>query len=204
MDNKLRFISNTRKDIGRTIYKYKLINDGDRIIVGLSGGKDSLILLEALADRKAYIPFKFELIAVHVQVDNIPYKINIDYLKSFCNELNVPFYLKNITVDIEKDKKKAPCFVCSWYRRKTIFSLSQELHCNKIALGHHMDDAVETLLMNLVYHGSFSSLPQKLTMFDGRMELIRPLLLQTNDQLSKYAIYRQFPEEISLCPFSQN
>lgn len=78
------------------------------------------------------------------------------YLQKFCSELNIPLYLEEIEVDLTVDPKKPPCFICSWQRRKRIFELSKELDCNKIAFGHHKDDAIQTLLLNMIYHGSFS------------------------------------------------
>jgi tRNA(Ile)-lysidine synthase TilS/MesJ len=189
------------RKVGKTLQEYNMIKDGDRLLVGLSGGKDSLILLEALADRRRHLPFDFGLYAVHVSAVNIGYKIDTSYLQKFCSELEVPLYLEEIEVDLDVDPKKSPCFICSWNRRKRIFEMTWELDCNKVALGHHKDDAIETVLMNMIYHGSISSLPQTLSMFDGRILLIRPLLQIPEKELSYYATLRNFREQEKSCPY---
>ncbi len=189
------------RKVGRTILEYGLVVEGDRILVGLSGGKDSMILLEALADRKKHLPFEFEIMAVHVSATSIGYVMDTDYLQRFCDELGVPLRLEEIEVDLGLDPKKAPCFICSWARRKRIFEVSRELDCNKVALGHHRDDAIQTVLMNMIYHGSISSLPRELSMFGGRIRLIRPLLYIPEKELSYYAGLRTFRKQEKSCPY---
>jgi len=189
------------RKVGRTLQEHNLIEAGDRVLVGLSGGKDSMILLEALADRKRHLPFDFELFAVHVSATGVGYEMDTDYLDQFCRELGVPLRLEEIEVDLSVDPKKTPCFVCSWSRRKRIFDMSRELNCNKVALGHHKDDAIQTVLLNMIYHGSFSSLPQDLSMFDGRIRLIRPLLYIPEKELSYYATLRTFRKQEKSCPY---
>jgi tRNA 2-thiocytidine biosynthesis protein TtcA len=189
------------RKVGRTLLEYNMIEAGDRMLVGLSGGKDSMILLETLADRKKHLPFDFGLFAVHVSVDGIGYRMDTAYLQEFCEELNIPLYLEEVKVDLEVDPKKSPCFICSWNRRKRIFEMTRELNCNKVAFGHHRDDAIQTFLMNLIYHGSISSLPQSLSMFDGRIRLIRPLLFIPEKELSYYATLRGFRKQEKTCPY---
>jgi tRNA(Ile)-lysidine synthase TilS/MesJ len=187
--------------VGKMLNDHQLIEADDRVLVGLSGGKDSMILLEALADRRRHLPFDFQLFAVHVSTTNIGYEMDTGYLEEFCSELNIPLYLEEIEVDLTLDPKKAPCFVCSWHRRKRIFELSKELDCNKVALGHHRDDAIQTVLMNMIFHGSISSLPQKLSMFEGRIRLIRPLLFIPEKELTYYATLREFKKQEKSCPY---
>jgi tRNA(Ile)-lysidine synthase TilS/MesJ len=189
------------KKVGKMLNEHQLIKAGDRVLVGLSGGKDSMILLEALADRRRHLPFHFQIFAVHVSATNIGYEMDTAYLKEFCAELEIPLYLEEIEVDLTIDPKKSPCFICSWNRRKRIFELSKELDCNKVALGHHKDDAIQTVLMNMIYHGSISSLPQKLSMFDGRIRLIRPLLFIPEKELTYYATLRSFKKQEKSCPY---
>ena len=189
------------RKVGKTLQEYSMIDPGDRILVGLSGGKDSMILLEALVDRKRHLPFEFQLFAVHVGARGIGYQMDTDYLESFCQELDVPLHLEEIEVDLSVEPKKAPCFICSWNRRKRIFEMTRELDCNKVALGHHRDDAIETVLMNMIYHGSISSLPRDLTMFEGRIRLIRPLLYIPEKELTYYATLRQFKKQERTCPY---
>ena len=192
------------KKVAKTIFDYNLIDDKDRVLVGLSGGKDSLILLEALADRKKRMPVSFELFAIHVSAINVGYKADTEYLSNFCKELNVPLYLEKIEVDFTRKPEKPPCFICSWARRKQIFTCAKELNCNRIALGHHYDDAIQTMLMNMIYHGSYSSLPQKLSMFGGRITLIRPLLMIPEKELVYYANLRRFREHEKSCPYEDS
>ena len=187
--------------VNKAIHEFGLAGPDDRVLVGLSGGKDSMILLEALADRRRHLPFDFQLFAVHVSATNIGYRMDTGYLQAFCAELNVPLYLEEIEVDLTVDPKKAPCFICSWNRRKRIFELSKELDCNKVALGHHKDDAIQTVLMNMIFHGSISSLPQSLSMFDGRIRLIRPLLFIPEKELTYYATLRSFKKQEKSCPY---
>ena len=197
---KKQFEKISRK-VGKTLQEYRLIAGADRVLVGLSGGKDSMILLEALADRKKHLPFNFELFAVHIAATGIGYKMDTVYLQKFCSELNIPLYLEEIEVDLTVDPKKPPCFICSWQRRKRIFELSKELDCNKIAFGHHKDDAIQTLLLNMIYHGSFSSFSQDLSMFEGRIRLIRPLLYIPEKELTNYATLRTFKKQEKSCPY---
>lgn len=189
------------RKVGKTIFDYNLIEDNDRILAGLSGGKDSMILLETLADRKKHLPVSFELFAIHVMASNVGYKTDTNYLIDFCKELNVVLFIEEIMVDLTRKPEKPVCFICSWERRKKIFAKSKELNCNKIALGHHNDDANETMLMNMIYHGSYSSLPQKFEMFSGRVSLIRPLLMIPEKDLMNYASLRGFKEHEKSCPY---
>ena len=197
---KKQFEKISRK-VGHDLQEYTLIEEGDRVLVGLSGGKDSMILLEALADRKRHLPFDFRLFAVHVSARGIGYEMDTAYLQQFCEGLEVPLYLEEIEVDPSKDPKKTPCFICSWSRRKRIFEMTKKLDCNKVALGHHKDDAIQTVLLNMIYHGSISSLPEKLSMFNGRIRLIRPLLHIPEKELSYYAGMRTFRKQEKSCPY---
>lgn len=187
--------------IAQAIKKYNLIQDGDRIMVGVSGGKDSMSLLASLAGRQRFSKEKYSIVAVHIDVENVPYSIDQEYIADFCKQNNIPFIVEKITVDFEKDPGKSHCFVCSWHRRKRLFELTGEHNCNKLALGHHLDDAVETLLINMCYHGSISSMPASLKMFGGRLELIRPLILLTNSEIRSFATMMKFPSEKEVCPY---
>ena len=192
------------KKVGKAIHDFQLIEDNDRVLVGLSGGKDSMILLEALANRKKHIARSFELFAVHICAKNVGYEMDTAYLSDFCKEIDVPLFLEEVEVDLSLRPEKTPCFVCSWLRRKTIFEKSKELNCNKIALGHHKDDAIQTMLLNMIYHGSYSSLPQKLSMFNGRIHLIRPLLMIPENELSYYANMRNLTKHEKSCPYDDS
>lgn len=196
-----RKVKNVYSKVGQAVNKYALVADGDRIMVGVSGGKDSMSLLSVLSARRRFGKEKYEVVAVHIDVENVPYSADCDFISDFCRKNDVEFVHEVINVDFEKDPNKSKCFVCSWHRRKRLFELTQEYNCNKLALGHHLDDAVETLLINMCYHNSISSMPAKLSMFDGRLMLIRPLILLTNSEIRQFSNIMGFPTERAKCPF---
>lgn len=192
------------KKVGSSLKKYRLLQHDDTILIGLSGGKDSLFLLESMADRIKHLPFTVKLMACHVHIHEVGYKVDQEYLGNLCKQYDIPFYFEEMSVNLTADPKKAPCFVCSWHRRKRLFELTKKLNCNKLALGHHMDDALETLMMNMIYHGSISSLPASLTMFEGRMRLIRPLIELSNNEMVEVARERQYPILKEHCPYGDD
>ena len=138
---------------------------------------------------------------MHIDVEEVPYKVSRDKLNEICNQLGVPIEFINIKAGISDESEKSPCFICSWHRRKTIFNYAQENGYKKVALGHHMDDAVETLLINMAYHGNISSIPQRLSMFDDKLVLIRPLMLLTNKDTAEYSNIRKYPKQTESCPY---
>ena len=183
------------------IMEYGLIEDGDRILVGLSGGKDSLALTELLARRSQVWKPRFEVAAAYISITNMGYQSDVEWLAGFCKELKIPFYVRESSFDLSTDKRKSPCFLCSWNRRKALFTLAHELKCNKIALGHHMEDILQTLLMNLTFQGTFSTMPPKLLMRKFQMTLIRPLCLVHEDDLMELSALRKWPHQIKNCPY---
>ncbi len=188
------------RKMGTTMRDHSLIGEGDHLLVGLSGGKDSMILLEALAERLRAVPFDFKISAAHIEATGIGYEINREKLSSFCDRLAIPLHYRTIAPDLEKDPSKNACFICSWNRRKELFNLTKELNCNKLALGHHRNDAIETLLMNMIYHGSISSLPYSLKMFEGRIQLIRPMMDLDERMLEEYASLNDLVKVEKSCP----
>lgn len=198
-------------DITKRFHKacadYGLIEDGDHILVGLSGGKDSLALVELLGRRsQIYVP-RFRVTACHVSVDNIGYQSDIDYLRSFCEEHHVAFRHETTRYD-EREAQDAPaqknhCFLCSWYRRKALFRVAQELGCNKIALGHHRDDIVQTLIMNLIHQGAFATMPPKLRLQKMPLTIIRPLCLLDEADIRAHAEQRGYRHVPKLCPYER-
>uniref|UniRef100_UPI003FEEB2B6 ATP-binding protein n=1 Tax=Phocaeicola sp. TaxID=2773926 RepID=UPI003FEEB2B6 len=183
------------------VVKYGLIEDDDKILVGLSGGKDSMALLELLALRSRIHKPRFSLMAVHVGMTNIAYRADLDYLKAYSEGLGVPFVRYETSFDPSTDARKSPCFLCSWNRRKALFTVAKEHGCNKIALGHHMDDILQTLLMNITFQGAFSSMPPKLVMHKFDMTLIRPLCLVHEADLEELAALRGYRKQVKNCPY---
>ena len=184
---------------------YGLIADGDHILIGLSGGKDSLALVELLGKRaQIHVP-QFKVTAVHVRVKERDYHSDVRYLEDFCARVRVPLIVRDTSIGDQTPemKEKDPCFLCSWYRRKVLFEVAQELGCNKIALGHHKDDIVETLLMNLIFQGSISTIPPLLQMEKMPIEMIRPLCLIEEEEIAQYAQLCDFEKQIKLCPLEK-
>ena len=187
---------------------YGLIADGDHILIGLSGGKDSLLLTELLGQRaKIYKP-RFTVTALHVRVKERDYHTDLSYLESFCTEAGVPLIVRDVEIGDPKDlkgpthlKDTNPCFLCSWYRRKALFNVAQELGCNKIAFGHHRDDVAQTLLMNLIFQGAFATMPPILQLDKMPLQIIRPLCLIDEADILRYAELREYQKQTKLCPF---
>jgi len=163
-----------------------------------------MILLAALAERQRAMPFPFKLSAAHVEARGIGYEIDRPELSAYCQDLGVPLHYRIIEPDLNEDPSKAACFVCSWHRRKVLFNLTRELKCQKLALGHHRNDAVETLLLNMIYHGSISSLPYSLSMFGGRIKLIRPMMDLEENLLKEFAGLNKLAEVEKNCPHEDN
>lgn len=193
-----------QKCFNKGVVQYGLLEDGDKILVGLSGGKDSLALLELLALRSRIYKPKFSVVAAHVVMKNISYESDMDYLRSYAESLGVPFICYETSFDPSTDTRKSPCFLCSWNRRKALFTVAKEQGCNKIALGHHMDDILETLLMNMTFQGAFSTMPPKLVMRKFDMTIIRPMCLVHEADLLQMAAYRGYKKQIKNCPYEKD
>lgn len=178
---------------------YHLLEDDDHVLVALSGGKDSLCLLEMLGKRAKIDHPRFRVEAIHVRMENIAYETSTAYLEQFCSDLDVPLHI--VTTRFEPSDKKPPCFLCSWYRRKEIFNMAQELECNKIALGHHQDDLLHTCLMNQFYQGRFDTMPALLRMRKMPLSIIRPLCMVEEADIQRYAELRGYEKQIKLCPY---
>lgn len=193
-----------QKCFNKGVVQYGLLEDGDKILVGLSGGKDSLALLELLALRSRIYKPKFSVVAAHVVMKNISYESDMDYLRSYAESLRVPFICYETSFDPSTDTRKSPCFLCSWNRRKALFTVAKEQGCNKIALGHHMDDILETLLMNMTFQGAFSTMPPKLVMRKFDMTIIRPMCLVHEADLLQMAADRGYKKQIKNCPYEKD
>ena len=193
---------------------YHLIEDDDRILVGLSGGKDSLLLLELLAKRAKILHPRFSIEALHVRMENIHYETDSSYLQGFCDNLGIRLHVRTTKFELESienlaslesrqrlRRQKQPCFLCSWMRRKELFNLAQELGCNKIALGHHQDDLIHTALMNLTFQGRFDTMPASLKMRKMPLTIIRPLCMIEEKDIKAYTEMRDYQKQTKLCPY---
>ena len=197
------------KTFNKALGQYQLIDEDDKILVGLSGGKDSLCLVEFLARRSKINVPHFTVEALHVRMTDVHYETDTSYLQSFCDRLGVPLHI--ITTSFNSSlftihsslKSKPACFLCSWQRRKQLFNLAQKLGCTKIALGHHQDDIIHTALMNLTFQGQFSTMPAKLKMKKMPLTIIRPLCLCQEADIQLYAEQQHYQKQLKLCPFEK-
>ena len=197
----IRLRARLTKRFHKACADYGLIANGDHILIGLSGGKVSLALVEFLGKRaQIHVP-SFKVTAIHVRVKERDYHSDLSYLEEFCARVRVPLVVRD--TEIGAEEKKDPCFLCSWFRRKALFDVAQELGCNKIAFGHHKDDIIETLLMNLIYQGSISTIAPMLQMDKMPIQMIRPLCLIDEKDISRYAQLSQYEKQAKLCPLEK-
>lgn len=206
MDGKKKeklFMREFFRKAGKAIYDYGLIECGDKILVGVSGGKDSLALLEVLALRARDPKQDYTVVAAHIAVENVAYEVDGEYIAAFCERLGVELVQRTIRTTVKEGSEKPVCFVCSWNRRKCLFEIAKEYGCNKLALGHHRDDAVESLLMSMMFNGTIASMPPKLAMFDDTFTLIRPFIYLTNEETQQYAAFRDFKKQKKNCPYER-
>ncbi len=183
------------------VVEYGLIEEGDKILIGLSGGKDSLALVELLGRRARIFKPRFSVVAVHVVMTNIPYQSDLEYLRAHAGQYDIPLITYETSFDASTDNRKSPCFLCSWNRRKALFTVAKEQACNKIALGHHMDDVLETLLMNMTFQGAVSTMPPKLVMNKFDMTFIRPMCLVHEADLTELSRLRDYRRQVKNCPY---
>ena len=183
------------RQVGEAIVDYNMIEEGDKVMVCMSGGKDSYAMLDILLKMQARAPIAFELIAVNL--DQKQPGFPADVLPNYLKQVGVKFRIETQdTYSIVKEKVpegKTMCSLCSRLRRGILYRVAGELDCNKIALGHHRDDILQTFFLNMFFGGKLKSMPPKLVSDGGDHMVIRPLAYVAEKDLVRWAAYRQFP-----------
>ena len=203
--NKLR--KRLRRQVGKAIADFGLIEAGDRVMVCISGGKDSHAMLELLMALRDSAPIDFEIVAVTLDQKQPGYPEEV--LPRYLETLKIPFYiLERDTYSVVRSvipEGKTTCGLCSRLRRGTLYGFADQIGASKIALGHHRDDIVETLFLNLFFGGKLKAMPAKLKSDDGRHVVIRPLAYCRESDIARYASAMQFPIiPCNLCGTQEN
>lgn len=185
----------------RAVDDYNMIEEGDKIAVGLSGGKDSILTMLALANLRVFYPKKFELIAITLDIglDNF----DTTYLEKLCKENSVEYHvekthIKEIVFDIRKEKN--PCSLCANLRRGILYDTAKKLGCNKVALGHHMDDVMETFFMSLIYEGRIHTFSPVTYLSRKDIKIIRPMVYVPEKEVKRYMKQNEIDVVKSTCP----
>ncbi len=196
-----KIIGNIRK----ALREYNMIEDGDKIAVGVSGGKDSLTLLMALKNLQMYYDKTFDFIAVSINPNFDFFDINL--IENFCNSLSIPLIIENshskeIVFDIRKEKN--PCSLCANLRRGILNSIAIRENCNKIALGHNEDDVIETFILSLFYNGNIHTFAPKSYMDRSKITVIRPLIYLSEKDIKSFINRNKIVVMNKCCPMDGN
>jgi len=196
-----------RREVGRAIVDYNMIEEGDRVMVCLSGGKDSYTMLEILQNLQKNAPVSFELVAVNLDQKQPGFPEHI--LPTYLDSLDIEYYIVNRdTYSVVKEKVpegRTTCGLCSRLRRGTLYGFAEEIGATKVALGHHRDDIVETMFLNMFYGSRMSSMPPKLLSDDKRNIVIRPMAYCKESDIADFAEHKKFPIiPCNLCGSQEN
>ncbi len=187
--------------VRRGVDDYAMIEENDRIAIGVSGGKDSLVLLTALSELRRFYPKKYEIVAITIDM-GFP---NMDFgpVAAFCETHNVPYHIVKseiATIIFDVRQESNPCSLCAKMRRGALHVAAKELGCNKVALGHHFDDAVETFMLNLFFEGRIGSFSPVTYLSNRDITLIRPMIYAQEKDVEYVARHMSLPLVSSTCP----
>ena len=201
MENMKRILSYTR----RAIDEYNMIEEGDKIAVGVSAGKDSLALLCAMAGLRRFYPKKFELIAITIDMGFEG--MDFSKVQKLCDELDVPYHIiptdiSKVVFDIRKEER--PCSLCAKLRRGALHNAAKSLGCTSVALGHHFDDVVETFMLNLFFEGRIGCFSPVTNLSRVGIKLIRPMIYMPEKDVRDFAKKNELPVVESPCPADKN
>jgi tRNA 2-thiocytidine biosynthesis protein TtcA len=193
------------RHVGRGICRFAMIEEGDRILIGVSGGKDSLAMSLALAQRRRWVPVSYELFAVQVEWREFPLaeeeKAAID---GFYLDLGIPFRRICAQIAPSSFHRAFSCYTCARNRKRLLFDEAARVGANKVALGHHMDDMARTTLMNLLFHGEFATMMPVQRFFNGRLSIIRPLCEVRESEVGRVAARLGLPSVPGRCPNAES
>lgn len=189
--------------VRQAVDEYKMIEENDKIAIGISGGKDSLTLLYALAGLRKFYPIKFELVAITVDLGYDEF--DLSKVEALCNELCVEYHIVKTDIgriSIEKSKNQgSPCSWCAKLRKGAFNEKAKSLGCNKIAYAHHMDDIIETMFMSMFYEGRFYSFPPVTYFEDADMYVLRPMMYVSESEVKGFANKYELPVKKNPCPY---
>jgi tRNA 2-thiocytidine biosynthesis protein TtcA len=199
----LSYVDRINHLLGKAIHTREMIKNGDRVMVAVSGGLDSLSLLWLLRERLKRIPIFYNLTAVHV---DLGFGANTgDRMESFFSQHGFDYRIIRTHIGEKahsSENRENPCFLCSWLRRKVLFQTAAEAGCQKIAYGHHKDDVIETFFLNVFYGASISTMTPVQELFNGEIYIIRPLFMMDGDLVKRYGKSMGWAEISSGCPTS--
>jgi tRNA(Ile)-lysidine synthase TilS/MesJ len=201
LQKRLHFLGRRLNAAQRT---WRLIENGDRILLGLSGGKDSLTLLHLLLHWRQSAPVDFTLAAMHLETDGAPDRQGLrPLLRRHLERCGLEFFCTVPAAEpaqVPDGRPAHPCFRCAWKRREALFRFASSHQFNKVAMGHHLDDAAQTILLNLLFHGHLDGILPRREFFGGRIVLIRPLILAEEKEVRRVATLLDFPFVLCDCP----